>query len=67
MKYATAAAFRTALEQRLLTTSLQTGVPLGRIATALERSTPAERQPATIVWPMLPQPTNQVGPGNCMR
>ena len=30
-----------------------------------DRSSPAERQPSTIAPAMLPQPTNQVGSGNC--
>ena len=40
-----------------------TGIPLGRITTAEDKSMPALRQPPTIAWPMLPQPTNQVGTG----
>jgi hypothetical protein len=31
MKYATPAAFRTALEQRLVTTATQTGAPVARL------------------------------------
>jgi hypothetical protein len=41
-----------------------TGVPLGRITVAEERSTPAVRQPLTIAPPMFPQPTNHVGTGS---
>jgi hypothetical protein len=43
-----------------------TGLPLGRMATASDRSTPADRQPSTIAPAMLPQPTNQVGDTSCI-